>query len=266
MSKKEKHFVNEKTKNKKTKKISIFRIISLFIITLCVIYIVIWYRENNKTEEMMEVVYEEAIVDKENEEDTNENTNIGIDFNKLKEINPNVKGWIRVNNTKVDYPVVKGTDNSFYLKHSLDQSYNAAGWPFIDYRAKLDGTDKNIVIYGHNRKDGSMFGSLEDILKPEWYNNEENLYITYITENGVESYQVFSIYNIKKELYYTTNNFTSDEEYIEFLKELESRSIVDFQVDLDKSDRILTLSTCADYSLYRNVLHAKKIEKNIDVY
>ena len=76
----------------------------------------------------------------------------------------------------------------------------------------------------------------------------------------MESYQVFSIYNIKKELYYTTNNFASDEEYIEFLKELESRSIVDFQVDLDKSDRILTLSTCADYSLYRNVLHAKKVE------
>ena len=270
MSRQGKHFANKKEMHKsahvqnqkktskkaqtskKSRKFPLFRILSLLIIIACVIYIVIWYRENNKTEKIMEVVYEEAVVDKEDGKSE-------IDFNKLKELNSDVVGWIKVNNTNVDYPVVKGRDNSFYLNHSLDKSYNAAGWPFVDYQTKLDGTDENIVIYGHNRQDGPMFGSLEDILKPEWYNNEENLYITYTTEEGEELYQVFSIYNIKRELYYTTNNFTSDDEYVEFLNELESRSIVDFNVDLDKDDSILTLSTCADHNVYRNVLHAKKV-------
>ena len=59
-----------------------------------------------------------------------------------------------------EYPVVKGSNNSFYLNHCFDKSYNSAGWIFADYRNKFDNTDKNIVIYGHNMRDGSMFGSM----------------------------------------------------------------------------------------------------------
>ena len=59
-----------------------------------------------------------------------------------------------------EYPVVKGTNNSFYLNHCFDKSNNSAGWIFADYRNKFDNTDKNIVIYGHNMRDGSMFGSM----------------------------------------------------------------------------------------------------------
>ena len=109
-----------------------------------------------------------------------------VDFRNLKDKNQDIVGWIKVKGTAIEYPVVKGADNSFYLTHSLDKSYNSAGWIFADYKNKLDGNDKNIVIYGHNRRDGTMFGSLQNVLKEEWYNNKENQYITFEKENEIK--------------------------------------------------------------------------------
>ena len=129
----------------------------------------------------------------------------------------------------------------------------------MDYRIKRDGTDKNMTIYGHNSKNDAMFGSLKDILKEEWYSNSDNLNVTYIDENGTHTYKVFSIYQIKKETYYTTTYFSSDDEFKNFIDTLKGRSIVDFGVDVGTEDQILTLSTCADNNNYRIVLHAKKI-------
>ena len=68
------------------------------------------------------------------------------------------------------------------MNHNFEKKYNIAGWIFADYKNNFDKTDKNIVIYGHNRKDGSMFGTLKNILKEEWYSNEENFVIDFITE------------------------------------------------------------------------------------
>jgi len=69
---------------------------------------------------------------------------------------------------------LKTKNNEFYLNHSFDKSENLGGWIFADCKNKFNGTDKNIVIYGHNMKDNSMFGTMQKILNPEWYNNEEN--------------------------------------------------------------------------------------------
>ena len=248
--------------NNKKRKFPFFRLVSVIIIIVCVAYIWNWLKENQHSNAIMEVAREAITISNEKNYENNENTasNITVDFDKLRKTNPDVVGWIIVNNTNIDYPVVQTTDNSFYLSHSLDKEYNAAGWPFVDYRVKGNENDKNITIYGHNRKDGSMFGSLKKILQPEWYENEANLQVDYITEDGVKKYQVFSVYQIAKETYYTDNSFESDEEYISFLKELQSRSKVDFGVELEKDDQILTLSTCADNNYYRVVLHAKLIK------
>ena len=128
----------------------------------------------------------------------------------------------------------------------------------MDYKNKLDGTDKNIVIYGHNIKDGSMFGTLKNILDEEWYNNEENYIIDLTTEKEELKYQVFSIYKIKNEDYYIDTEFKNDE-YKKFVKKLKDRSIKDFGIEVTENDSILTLSTCADNNKYRVVLHAKRI-------
>ena len=134
-----------------------------------------------------------------------------------------------------------------------------AGWIFADYRNKFDGTDKNIVVYGHNRKDRSMFGSLRNVLNSGWYNDEKNHDIIFITQNQNCIYKVFSVYQIEKESYYIKTEFSSNSEFEKFLKTIKSRSIKNFETNVSRKDSILTLSTCAGNDNDRIVLHAKKV-------
>ena len=148
--------------------------------------------------------------------------------------------------------------NIYYLKHNFNKESNSAGWIFADYKNKVDGTDKNLVIYGHNMRDDSMFGSLKNILNDDWHNEEENKYVTFVTENDNSIYEVFSVYQVADEDYYITTDF-KDNEFNDFIKTINSRSKFDFDVDVNENDNILTLSTCANNNKYRVVLHAKKI-------
>lgn len=108
-------------------------------------------------------------------------------------------------------------------------------------------------------KDNSMFGTMQKILNPEWYNNEENTNIILKTEGKNYIYKVFSIYRIENEDYYIKTEFNNDSEFEQFLNTLKARSIRDFNMDMLESDSILTLSTCDNNNKYRVVLHAKKI-------
>lgn len=259
MEYKGKHFSQKK---KKKKSFPLFAVISFIIMCACGVYIYNWLQESNHNKDIMDTIRDIAVVkndgqDTDGEEDNNSDET--INFEELKKYNSDVVGWIKVNNTNIDYPVVQCSDNSFYLSHSLDKTYNGQGWPFVDYEVRLDGTDKNITIYGHNIKNGSMFGSLKNILNKDWYENSANWTVEYITPAGIQDYRVFSVYQTEKELYYTQNNFKSDAEYADFIQELKSRSVADFDTDVETSDSILTLSTCANNNQYRVVLHAKKM-------
>ena len=79
--------------------------------------------------------------------------------------NPDIKAYIKVNNTNIDYVVVQSSNNNYYLNHNFNKEYNTAGWIFFDYKNKLDGTDKNIIIYGHNTKDNSMLNKVIKLIK-----------------------------------------------------------------------------------------------------
>lgn len=244
--------------NKKIILLNFLRFISIIILLVSIIYITKWLIDRNENKKLEEKVLEAIIVDnKENE--SNVDVKYEIDFKKLKQINNQVVGYLKVNGTNIEYPVVKAEDNNYYLKRNLDKKYNNGGWIFADYKNKFDGTDKNIVIYGHNMKDNSMFGSLKNILNEEWYNNEENYLISFITEKEEQKYQVFSIYKIKNEDYYINTEFKNNDEFINFTNTLKERSIKNFNIDVLEEDSILTLSTCANNNKYRVVLHAKKI-------
>ena len=104
-----------------------------------------------------------------------------------------------------------------------------------------------------------MFGSLQNVLKEEWYNNKENQYITFEKENETEIYQVFSVYQIEVEDYYIKTSFDTEGKFEEFINTIKSRSINNFETDVKTDDNILTLSTCANNNKYRVVLHAKKV-------
>ena len=120
-------------------------------------------------------------------------TMISVDFDELKNINPDTKGWIYINNTNVNYPFVQSGDNEFYLNHSYDKSYNVAGWLFADYKSNFDNFLKNTVIYGHGRVDQVMFGSLEKVLDESWYTNKENQIIKLSTPEKITLWQIVSI-------------------------------------------------------------------------
>lgn len=247
-------------KNKKYKKAILNLILYIILLSILIysgIKIFKWYKDKTNNNKIVEQIKSTVIVE-ENNEDGNEN-GYTVDFNKLKEQNNETIAWLKINNTNIEYPVVKGTNNSFYLNHSFDKSKNSAGWIFADYKNKFDNTDKNIVIYGHNMRDGSMFGSMLNILDAKWYENEENTNITLYTENEKCIYKVFSIYKIESEDYYIKTEFSDDNNFEQFVNTIKKRSIKEFNIDVSKDDNILTVSTCANNNKYRVVLHAKKI-------
>ena len=234
--------------------ITLIQIVLIAVIIFSGIKIIEWIKSNKKNKDIMSEIKENVVIN--NEMDSN-NEEYKIDFAKLKQKNSDAIAWIKVNGTDIDFPVVKGTDNSYYLTHNFDKEKNKAGWIFADYRNKFDGTDKNIIIYGHNMKNGSMFASLKDVIKEEWYNSENNKYIALITENENCKYQVFSVYQTETEEYYLQTNILNFKEFVEKIK---GRSKKNFNVDIKETDSILTLSTCADNTKYRVVLHAVKVK------
>lgn len=247
---------HDESKSKRLIFLSILRILFFIALIISIVYIVKWYI-NNKQNEMLQEKVSEAISI---ENEYGIATKYKVDFNKLKEINEDTVAWLKVNGTYIEYAVVKGNDNSYYLNHNFDKKYNSAGWIFADYKNKFDGTDKNIVIYGHNMRDNSMFGTLKNVLEEAWYNNEENYVINFVTEKEEQKYQVFSIYQIKNEDYYIDTEFKNNE-FEKFVNTIKSRSIKDFSIEVSSEDSILTLSTCANNNKYRVVLHAKKINR-----
>ena len=243
--------------------INIWYLLIIIIGILCAIYIGIWIKSNNENKKILEEISiasvtlsDEQIIDNKKIEKYN------VDFNALKSKNKDTVGWLKVKGTNIEYPVVQYSNNSYYIDHNYENKYNCAGWIFVDYRNKLDGSDKNTVIYGHNIKDGSMFGTLKNILKSEWQENEENRYIIFETENESQVYNVFSVYTVEAEEYYLKTNFFNETEFTDFINTIKQRSIKDFDVEVTSDDTILTLSTCADNNKYRVVLHAKKISTN----
>ena len=244
--------------------IGFIQVISIIIIIISLYYIYLWYIDNKKTENILNEIYENANVSSDNiSVDNDLKIEVeNIDFNKLINKNPDTIGWIKVLGTDINYPVVQTNNNDFYLTHSFDKSYNKAGWIFAEYinkNLKNNELDKNTIIYGHNRQNNSMFGTLSNVFKEEWLSNKENHYINFSTLNNNMVWEVFSTYTIEKEEYYIQSNFSSDEEYISFLNTIKNRSTYKYDVNISKEDKILTLSTCTNVGKGRTVLHAKLI-------
>lgn len=178
-------------------------------------------------------------------------------ISELKKINKDTVGWLTIKNSTINYPIVKTNNNEKYLNYSFDNTKNPNGWLFMDYRNNPNSLDQNTIIYGHSGNYYVMFGSLYKVLNKNWYTNKNNQIITFNTENKNMSFQIFSIYTIENTNDYLINNFSSDESYINFINKIKSRSIYNFNTDVNLNDKILTLSTCYKDSNHRLVIHAK---------
>ena len=187
---------------------------------------------------------------------TENKDNYDINYSRLKEKNSDTVGYIKINGTDINYVVVKGEDNKYYKNHNFEKNYNLSGWIFMDSRDKLDGTDKNIVIYGNNKSDGSMFGTLSNVLEKDWQKNKENQIITFVSDNFEYRYQVFSTYETNNDDYIKLD-FENGVEYVNYIKKIKSNSNYDYKVDVDSYDTILTVTTISGSK--KIVLHAKKV-------
>ncbi len=243
------------------KKISliIFRIVSLIIIIGCLIFIYRWYKNNESNKNIQNEIKKFVTIENISEADSNYEKLI-IDFKKLKDINSDIVGWVRVNNTNIDYSIVQYSDNDYYLKHNFYKEPNGAGWIFADYKNSFETLDKNTIIYGHNMRNGSMFGNLPQLLKDSWNFENKNLYFSFATEEKSYKAEIFSVYSMKASQLEIPNKFSNDEQFLEYVQQVQQLSIHDFDVKVNKDDNIITLCTCGATNKNRIVVHAKLIE------
>ena len=220
--------------------------------------------EENKTPTEPEES-EEPTTPEENEPDTEspieeqpeEPKKMTNDLQALLQINKDTVGWLKVNNTNVDYPVVQYTDNDYYLNRNFKGQKDNSGWVFMDYRADSVNLSQNTIIFGHNMYySGVMFGTLYKAKYSSWYTKKENQIIEFDTLYENLKWQIFSIYVVPNTNDYLIADFSTEEKFNEFLNLITKRSIYNFNTPVAGNDKILTLSTCSNNGKNRLVIHA----------
>lgn len=185
-----------------------------------------------------------------------------VDFAKLKKINPDVVGWIRFEEpSQISYPLVKGTDNEKYLKTTFEGNRNSAGTLFLDMNNAGDFSDYNTFIYGHNMKNGSMFGRLRKYKSKSFC--EKNPYFYIYTPDGMEvKYQVFAASVVKDSSDSYRKWYADDADFEQYLKYIKGTSLYNVKVEVNSSSKIVSLSTCTNVSDDERLLvHGVKVSE-----
>lgn len=238
----------------------IFRVVSLIIVIGCLLFIYRWYKNNESNKHIQEQISKLVTIENIPSEENSTEERLIIDFKGLKEINPDTVGWVKVNNTNINFSVVQSSDNNYYLKHNFYKESNNAGWIFADCKNSFDPLDKNTILYGHHMKNGIMFGDLAHLLEDSWNFEGNNSYFSFATEEKSYKAEIFSVYEIKASQLVIPNEFENDEEFSKYVQQLKDLSIHDFNVEVDNEDKIVTLCTCGDTNKNRIVVHAKLVE------
>ena len=175
---------------------------------------------------------------------------------ELKSINSDYKMWIQIENTNINYPVVQGSDNDYYLKHNFRKESNISGTVFVESANDIDN-DKNIILYGHNMRNGTMFNNITNY-KEESFFNEDNK-INIIMNNTLYEYEVFSVYvkNVKE--VNLAIGFASEDEFINYAYNEADESLYKKDVDFSAEDNLITLVTCSyEFTDARTIVVARR--------
>ena len=184
-----------------------------------------------------------------------------LEFMELRRAfgNDDIVGHLRIEGTAIDYVVVQGADNDFYMRHNIWQNRSSAGWIFLDYAVDLRQQDQNMVIYGHNMRNGSMFHDIRRFRNYSFF--RENRNITFSTIYAEYEWEIFAFYTAHVNFPYTVINFPNEATYAYMLEQFMSMSMHDSGITVTSSDRILTLSTCTNANANeRFVLQARLVE------
>ena len=267
MDERRKH--HREQKNRKRSMVSnLILIIAVGVFVFSAYKLISIYSEYHKGDREYDNIVEDAIeMQTSQEEETEEEGNgpkvhvsLKVDFDKLKKVNQDVVGWIQFDEPKrISYPVVRGDDNDKYLHTTFEGKKNSAGTLFLDADNNGEFADRNTFIYGHNMKNGSMFGQLRKYKTKEYY--EQNPYFYIYTPDGKEvKYQIFAVCIVEDTSKSYTRFYNNDEEYLDYLNYLKNIARYDTGVELAADSKIVSLSTCTNVSeTQRLLVHGVKI-------
>lgn len=166
-----------------------------------------------------------------------------VDFTSLKKINKDTVGWLECEGTKVDYPIVKGNDNDYYLHHNIKKEDSLSGTIFMDYRNNKDFKDDVTVLYGHNMRNDSMFGSLSEYDNQSYYNKHSKMY--YHTDDAVYEIDLFGAVN-QDATTLTVGNYSDKDSFEKDMKDIKENSSFKSKTKVDENSKVVCLYTCLD--------------------
>lgn len=239
---------------------------------LCIVGMVIYLQKDKEQEnaqlEQQEVIEEQFVVQEQDVEETvmeEEKAELPIDFEGLQAINPEIYAWIRVPDTKIDYPILQhvGEDQSYYLTRDIYGKSQQAGSIYTEHYNTTDFMDPNTVLYGHNMKNGSMFHNVRYFAQKEYFDEHRDLYI-YMPDK-ILKYEIITCYEYDDRHLLGTYDFYDEEVYAEYLEEIMNPrsmyTMIREGVQLTTEDKLVTLSTCvANKPNNRRLLQAVLVE------
>ncbi len=238
----------------------VYTIITILLIGLVLISSYLIFKEK-KQNEKQENTFEDLIeIVEENIENQEERK---IDINKLYEENKDIVGWLKIDNTTINYPIMQNiNDPNYYLHRDFYKNYSSYGTPYMAKQCNLNSD--NIVIYGHHMKNNKMFGELEKYKSKDFYNNHK--IITFTTLEKEYSYEIFAVfkttvYTKNTFRYYENINFENKKMYNDFINICKDKSLYQTGIEIKDKEKLITLSTC-EYSNKnsRLVIVARKIK------
>ena len=189
----------------------------------------------------------------ENTDEQNEETERMLQVKELQEQNPDIVGWLEITNTNINYPVLQGTDNTYYMTHNYKKQNSKNGSIFLDANYNWNIPSNNLLIYGHNLGNGMMFQELLKYEQESFY--QEHPVIRFTTAKEDAEYEIISAF--KSRVYYQSEknvfryyyfiNSKSEEEYNQFIKNAQNASLYPIDATASYGDQLITLSTCSYY-------------------
>lgn len=229
----------------------VISIVFFIIFIICISYLIYNQHSKNKDKEVIEEIqkYEPVV----STEETPTKTETMLKVAELHLSNPDIKGWIKIDNTIIDYPVVQGEDDDYYLTHDYKKEKNKYGSIFLKSGCDFDDINSNLIIYGHNMKDDNMFNSLLKYENKAFYDEHKLINIT--TENEERQYEIVSVfksrvfYQDEKNVfrYYDYLNFNDENKYNEYINNVKKEQLYDTGITANYGEQLLTLITC-EYS------------------
>ena len=248
----------------------IINIILVAIIIVCLSIIGYKYYNYNKDDKLNSEIQDlQPVINEASDLDNNSSgENNGQDQSKegnyvnsaneeeLKSINSDYKMWIQIENTNINYPVVQGSDNDYYLKHNFRKESNISGTVFVESANDIDN-DKNIILYGHNMRNGTMFNNITSYKEESFFDADNRIKI--IMNNTLYEYEVFSVYVKNVSEVNLAIGFASEDEFINYAYNESEESLYKKDVDFSAEDNLITLVTCSyEFTDARTIVVARR--------